>query len=256
MVAALMLGGSGSAARSADRQALEQVLDQWAVAWSSDDVEKLLPLFTDNVEFEDVTFGAVNRGKNALRDFAKGTFEAFADMKFELKSRIVAADGKSGAMEWVWSGRQTKDLPGLPATNKAFVPWGKCRSVRRRKDQSRLGLLGFGHVHEAGPPDRMRLWPSPQKAYDGRRIMVDQDKLNQFSKMLGDLGGAFSVPRYEWAGIAERYSREWLCHQAASGYLDYDPISGKFTLPPEQAMVFVSFANSDAVIDPFSSSAL
>ena len=36
----------------------------------------------------------------------------------------------------------------------------------------------------------------------------------------------------------------------------YDPISGKFTLPPEQAMVFVSFANSDAVIDPFSSSAL
>jgi steroid delta-isomerase-like uncharacterized protein len=124
MVAALVLAGSGSAARSADRQALEQVLDGWAVAWSSDDVEKLLPLFTDNVEYEDVTFGAVNRGRNALRDFAKGTFEAFADLKFELKSRMVAADGKSGAMEWVWRGRQTKDLPGLPATNKAFVVRG------------------------------------------------------------------------------------------------------------------------------------
>jgi hypothetical protein len=32
---------------------------------------------------------------------------------------------------------------------------------------------------------------------------------------------------------------------AASGYLDYDPIPGKFTLPPEQAMVF---ANSDSPV--------
>lgn len=38
--------------------------------------------------------------------------------------------------------------------------------------------------------------------------------------------------------IAERYAREWLSQQAASGYLEYDPASGKFTLPPEQAMVF------------------
>ncbi len=38
--------------------------------------------------------------------------------------------------------------------------------------------------------------------------------------------------------IAERYAREWLSHQAASGYLDYDAVSGRFTLPPEQAMVF------------------
>ena len=38
--------------------------------------------------------------------------------------------------------------------------------------------------------------------------------------------------------VAERYAREWLSHQATSGYLDYDPATGKFTLPPEQAMVF------------------
>jgi len=28
------------------------------------------------------------------------------------------------------------------------------------------------------------------------------------------------------AGIAERYAREWLSHQAASSYLDYEPASG------------------------------
>jgi steroid delta-isomerase-like uncharacterized protein len=109
-----------SAARAADNQALEHVLEQWAAAWSSNDVEKLLPLFADNVVYEDVTFGAVNHGRKELHDFAKATFEAFADLKFELKSRVIAADGKSGAMEWVWRGRQIKDLPELPATNKPF----------------------------------------------------------------------------------------------------------------------------------------
>jgi steroid delta-isomerase-like uncharacterized protein len=120
LVTVLILAGDGSAARSADVRALERVLDQWSVAWSSSDVEKLLPLFTDNVDYEDVTLGAVNHGSNELRDFATATFGGFADMKFELKSRLVAADGKSGAMEWVWRGRQTKDFPGLPATNKPF----------------------------------------------------------------------------------------------------------------------------------------
>ena len=38
-------------------------------------------------------------------------------------------------------------------------------------------------------------------------------------------------------GANERYLREWLCAQAAGGYVTYDPTSGKFTLPDEQALV-------------------
>lgn len=92
---------------------------------------------------------------------------------------------------------------------------------------------------------------------------VDEARLNQFvGQMLGDLGGALSVPLVRIgdrlglykalhadgpmtpaelaakANVAERYAREWLSHQAASGYLTYDSNTGKFTLPPEQAMVF------------------
>ena len=120
MLITVLAFAGGSSAGAADTQSLERVLDQWAVAWSSSDVDKVLPLFTDDVRYEDVTLGVVNQGRNALRDFATETFGAFADLKFELKSRLVAADGKSGAMEWVWQGRQTKDFPGLPATNKSF----------------------------------------------------------------------------------------------------------------------------------------
>jgi 2-polyprenyl-3-methyl-5-hydroxy-6-metoxy-1,4-benzoquinol methylase len=99
---------------------------------------------------------------------------------------------------------------------------------------------------------------------------MDETKLNAFiGKVLGDLGGGFSVPMVRMgdklglykalkehgpmtAGelaaktkVAERYAREWLSHQAASGYLEYEPATGKFTLPAEQAMVF---ADSDSPV--------
>lgn len=93
---------------------------------------------------------------------------------------------------------------------------------------------------------------------------VNEEKLNAFvGKMLGDLGGAYSVPTTriglrlglfdalhrhgpataaelaERAGqLTERYVREWAMAQAANGFIDFDAGSGRFSLSPEQAMVF------------------
>jgi SAM-dependent methyltransferase len=93
---------------------------------------------------------------------------------------------------------------------------------------------------------------------------LDQDKLHAFvGKMLGELGGAWSVPTVRIGvrlglfdslhrdgpatagelakragGLTERYVREWALAQAAGGYIDFDPASGKFSLSPHQAMVF------------------
>ncbi|TYC79394.1 class I SAM-dependent methyltransferase [Novosphingobium sp. BW1] len=82
-------------------------------------------------------------------------------------------------------------------------------------------------------------------------------------KMLGDLGGAFSVPTVRIGirlglfdslhsqgpatsdelatrlGFAERYVREWALAQAANGYLQFDSAAQRFSVSPEQAMVFV-----------------
>jgi hypothetical protein len=91
---------------------------------------------------------------------------------------------------------------------------------------------------------------------------IDEAKLHEFvARVLGDLGGAFSVALVRMGvalglyrtlrdvgpatsaelatctGLAERYLREWLAHQAASGYLSYDSASRRFTLSPEQAAV-------------------
>jgi len=89
-------------------------------------------------------------------------------------------------------------------------------------------------------------------------LSVDQDKLNQFvSKFVGDLGASIHGPSVligeqlglykaladgplapddlaRKTGIAERYAREWLAAQAASGYVNYDAVTGRFWMTPEQ----------------------
>jgi steroid delta-isomerase-like uncharacterized protein len=100
--------------------ALERALDNWAAAWSAGDIDKLLGLFTDDVSYEDVTFGAVSEGKEALRNFAAAALGAFPGMTFEITSTVIAGAGDAGAFEWVWRGKQAKDFPGLPATKTQF----------------------------------------------------------------------------------------------------------------------------------------
>ena len=92
---------------------------------------------------------------------------------------------------------------------------------------------------------------------------IDEAKLHAFAmKMLGDLGGAMSVPTVRLGfrlglfdalaagpatsaelarragGLHERYVREWALAQAANGYVAFDPVTEAFSLSPEQAMVF------------------
>ena len=89
------------------------------------------------------------------------------------------------------------------------------------------------------------------------------DKLNELAgKLVGDLGAAMAgasvllgdrlglykamargepVTSAELAKktkLHERYVREWLSAQAASGYVDYDAEKDEFSLSPEQAMAF------------------
>jgi len=93
-------------------------------------------------------------------------------------------------------------------------------------------------------------------------LKVDSAKLMSFlGKALNDMGAAFQTALIvigerlglyrAMAGAGpmtpadlakktetdERYVREWLCAQAASGYVEYDAKSGKFTLPDEQALL-------------------
>lgn len=52
-------------------------------------------------------------------------------------------------------------------------------------------------------------------------------------KDLATRGPATSVELAARAGVNERYAREWLGGMAAARYIEHDPASGRFTLPPE-----------------------
>ena len=66
-------------------------------------------------------------------------------------------------------------------------------------------------------------------------LIVIGDKLGLYKAMSG-AGAMTSAELSKKTGTAERYVREWLAAQAAGGFITYDAASGKYTLPPEQAL--------------------
>ena len=63
-------------------------------------------------------------------------------------------------------------------------------------------------------------------------LIVVGDKLGYY-RTLAERGALTSQELAEATGTHERYAREWLSNQAASGYVDYDPATKTFTLPAE-----------------------
>ena len=103
------------------------------------------------------------------------------------------------------------------------------------------------------PTPELQLDPAKFEAFLGKMVndmgaaisgalVITGTKLGLY-KALADGGPATSQALAERAGIAERYAREWLSAQAASGFVDYDEAAGTFSLSPEQQMVF---ANEDS----------
>jgi ubiquinone/menaquinone biosynthesis C-methylase UbiE len=89
-------------------------------------------------------------------------------------------------------------------------------------DQDKLMSFVFRSVDEVG-------------ATLNTALVVMGDKLGLY-RALADAGPLTPAGLAERAGIAERYAREWLSAQAAGGFADYDPDSGRYVLPPEQAV--------------------
>ena len=65
-------------------------------------------------------------------------------------------------------------------------------------------------------------------------LIVVGDKLGLYKAMAG-AGWLTSAELAEKTKTTERYVREWLNANAASGYVAYDPATQRFELPPEQA---------------------
>src|SRR5215471_17258338 len=70
-------------------------------------------------------------------------------------------------------------------------------------------------------------------------MAVIGDKLGLY-KALADAGPLSSSELARQSGTNERYVREWLASQAAGGYVNYDPVTDKFSLSEEQAFALTN----------------
>ena len=68
-------------------------------------------------------------------------------------------------------------------------------------------------------------------------LVLIGDKLGLY-RALAEHGPMNAEELAEKTSTHERYIREWLSAQAASGYIDYDETADKFSVTPEQAAVF------------------
>jgi len=107
------------------------------------------------------------------------------------------------------------------------------------------------------------------------RPQVDEDKLGALvMKAVGDFGAALTTTMISLGdrlglyralalgpatpaelaartGTLERYIREWLSANAAGGYVEYDPTSGRFSLSPEQQIALVDETSPYCILGGF-----
>ena len=120
------------------------------------------------------------------------------------------------------------------ATPSEEAPWPP--STRPRVDVDKLMAFVFRAVDEVG-------------AALNAALVVMGDRLGYYRALAG-AGPLTPAELAERTGTAEHYAREWLNAQAAGGYVEYDPATRRYTLPPEQAVALTD-ASSPAYLPGF-----
>lgn len=84
-------------------------------------------------------------------------------------------------------------------------------------------------------------------------LVVIGDKLGLY-RALSTHGPATTIELAARTKTHERYVREWLNAQAASGYVDYDAKTGRYSMTPEQALLFANEDSPAFIVGAFQTS--
>jgi SAM-dependent methyltransferase len=76
------------------------------------------------------------------------------------------------------------------------------------------------------------------------------DRLGLYRAM-AEAGPLTSAELAARTGTTERYVRDWLVSQAAGGYAEYDPATGRYSLAPEQALALTDESSPASVAGAF-----
>ena len=91
------LGASQPAVKRSD-----PIVEKAFAAWNSQDPDKLVAAYNDDIVYEDVPGGLLSNGRAEFRKFAVLTFSGVGDFKIEAVNTWI--ENGHGVAEWVWTG--------------------------------------------------------------------------------------------------------------------------------------------------------
>ena len=119
MCVAMMLMGTHVRADDAQSRCI-RISNKWVKFWNGLNPERASEVFTEDIEYEDVTFGVVFHGIDEFKGFAKNPFVTFPQSTFTLVNS--SCSDQQGFIEWSLNGL---DSPvGLCGTGKTFTVRG------------------------------------------------------------------------------------------------------------------------------------
>ena len=111
----------GTHVRADDAQSrCTRIGNKWVKFWNGLNAERASEVFTEDIVYEDVTFGVVFHGLDELKGFAENTFVTFPQSTFTLVNS--SCSGQQGVIEWSWTA--VDDPIGLCGTGKTFTVRG------------------------------------------------------------------------------------------------------------------------------------
>lgn len=131
---------------------------------------------------------------------------------------------------------------------------GRAHSGAHQAERTHILVLRVGRTFEMTATEQRVLDDAKLQAFVHKAVgdwgtltsaalVVIGDKLNLYGA-LAEGGPATPGELAQRTATVETYVRPWLINQAAGGYIEYDPRSGRYALPPEHAAALAMLAGA------------
>jgi len=92
--------------------------DAYLDAWNAHDPAAVARCMADDAIYEDVALGRALHGPSEIASFVDEATRASSNFRFEQVSLFTA--GRDYATEWIMTGTNDREVPGVPATGRSF----------------------------------------------------------------------------------------------------------------------------------------
>jgi len=90
---------------------------EWVGCFNTGGLEKLFAMYTDDVQFEDITFAHKCSGLSELKQFF-GAMASPGAGENHFTATAFVGDSNGGTIEWTWQAKHAGDFLGVPAKGK------------------------------------------------------------------------------------------------------------------------------------------